>query len=62
MHTLTCHTTHRTAAPAVVRALRRLAARQLVRDCGCLALAAAGGWAVLRLLWIIKAAVFLLAS
>lgn len=62
MHALTCHTTHRTAAPAFVRVLRRLAARQLVRDCGFLALAAAAFWAALRLLWIIKTAVFLLAS
>lgn len=62
MPALTCHTTYRTAAPAVVRALRRLAARQLVRDCGCLALAAAACWAALRLLWVIKNAVFLLAS
>ena len=62
MHALTCHNTYRTAAPAMVRVLRRLAASQCVQDCGFLALAAAGCWAVARLLWIIKTAVFLLAS
>lgn len=57
-----CYITHRTAAPALVRLSRRLAACQTVRDCGFLALFAAGFVAVLRLLWVIKTAALLLAS
>lgn len=66
MYALTCHTTHRTAAPAAIRVVRRafarLAASQTAKDAGFLALAAAIVLIALQLLWVIKTAVFLLAS